>query len=250
MKKLIMPCMDIRHGKVVKGIKFEGVKDVADPVELAKYYDATGADILVFYDIAASVEDKQIYEGLFKSVRAVSDLPLVAGGGLKTIEDVDNIIKLGADMVSINTGAIDNPELLNEAVEKIGSENVILSVDAKKVNGEYHVFRNAGMMDTGLDALEWISEGYDRGAGILVLNSIDTDGVKAGYDIEMLKAAGEVTDAKIVASGGAGKMQDFKEALMLPKVEVALAASVFHYKEIVIDDLKEYLRKEGIDVNS
>ena len=152
MKKLIMPCMDIRHGKVVKGIKFEGVKDVADPVEQAKYYDATGADILVFYDIAASVEDKQIYEGLFKSVRAVSDLPLVAGGGLKTIEDVDNIIKLGADMVSINTGAIDNPDLLNEAAEKIGSENVILSVDAKKVNGEYHVFRNAGMMDTGLDA--------------------------------------------------------------------------------------------------
>ena len=147
MKKLIMPCMDIRHGKVVKGIKFEGVKDVADPVELVKYYDATGADILVFYDIAASVEDKQIYEGLFKSVRAVSDLPLVAGGGLKTIEDVDNIIKLGADMVSINTGAIDNPDLLNEAAEKIGSENVILSVDAKKVNGEYHVFRNAGMMD-------------------------------------------------------------------------------------------------------
>ena len=204
----------------------------------------------VFYDIAASVEDKQIYEGLFKSVRAVSDLPLVAGGGLKTIEDVDNIIKLGADMVSINTGAIDNPDLLNEAAEKIGSENVILSVDAKKVNGEYHVFRNAGMMDTGLDALEWISEGYDRGAGILVLNSIDTDGVKAGYDIEMLKAAGEVTDAKIVASGGAGKMQDFKEALTLPKVEIALAASVFHYKEIVINDLKEYLRKEGIDVNS
>ena len=134
MKKLIMPCMDIRHGKVVKGIKFEGVKDVADPVELAKYYDATGADILVFYDIAASVEDKQIYEGLFKSVRAVSDLPLVAGGGLKTIEDVDNIIKLGADMVSINTGAIDNPDILNESAEKIGSENVILSVDAKKVN--------------------------------------------------------------------------------------------------------------------
>ena len=233
MKKLIMPCMDIRHGKVVKGIKFEGVKDVADPVELAKYYDATGADILVFYDIAASVEDKQIYEGLFKRVRAVSDLPLVAGGGLKTIEDVDNIIKLGADMVSINTGAIDDPDLLNEAAEKIGSENVILSVDAKKVNGEYHVFRNAGMMDTGMDALEWISEGYDRGAGILVLNSIDTDGVKAGYDIDMLKAAGEVTDAKIVASGGAGKMQDFKEALMLPKVEVALAASVFHLKNIL-----------------
>ena len=202
MKKLIMPCMDIRHGKVVKGIKFEGVKDVADPVELAKYYDATGADILVFYDIAASVEDKQIYEGLFKSVRAVSDLPLVAGGGLKTIKDVENIIKLGADMVSINTGAIDNPDILNESAEKIGSENVILSVDAKKVNGEYHVFRNAGMTDTGLDALEWISEGYDRGAGILVLNSIDTDGVKAGYDIEMLKAAGEVTDAKMYIPSG------------------------------------------------
>ncbi len=247
--KKIIPCMDIKDGKVVKGVQFEGIKDVADPVELAKYYNESSADELVFYDIAATVQGKNIFTELLEKVAAVTSIPLVVGGGIATVEDFDRAIEYGAAKVSINTGAITNPDLISQVSKKYGSERVIMSMDVKKVDGKYHVFKGAGQIDTGIDAIEHAKKCVADGAGELVVNSIDTDGMKEGYDIPLLKAVSEAVSVPIVASGGAGKMEDFLEVFKLGYAQTGLAASVFHYKEIDIAELKRYLYENGVNVN-
>jgi len=248
--KKIIPCLDIKNGKVVKGVKFEGIQEIADPIELAEFYDKSGADELVFYDIAASVEGRGIFLELFKEIASKVTIPLIAGGGISTIEDVDLVFKHGAQKVSINSGAIKNPQLIKEAADKYGSERVILSIDIKRADGKFMVFKSAGMENTGIDALEWAQKGVALGAGSIVANSIDTDGVKGGFDLEMLKALSEVVSVPIIASGGAGKKEDFVELFkQIPEMDTGLAASVFHRKEVDIRDLKTDLKNQGIPVN-
>ena len=246
--KKIIPCMDIKNGRVVKGTKFENIEDVANPVEMAKYYMETGADVLIFYDIAASAEQKPIFYDLIRKVKAEISIPYVVGGGIQTIEDADRVMNCGADKISINSGVIKRPAFVAETVKKYGSSAVILSMDVKQVDGVYRVFSNAGTTNTGIDALEWTKQGVENGAGELVINSIDTDGAKCGYDIEMLERISSLSNTPIIASGGAGIPEDFYEALKIKNVESALAARVFHYKEINIRDLKQYLKKKGIEV--
>lgn len=247
--KKIVPCMDIKDGKVVKGVNFGGIRDVADPVELAKYYNESGADAVIFYDIAATVQGRNIFNQLLRSVAEVVTIPLIVGGGIASLEDFDRAVEYGAAKVSINSGAINNPDLISQVSAKYGSERVILSMDVKKVNGEYRVFKAAGQVDTGLDAIKWAKRNVEKGAGELVVNSIDTDGVKGGYDMPLLKAVSEAVDVPIVASGGAGKMEDFLEVFKAGYTETGLAASVFHFKEINIGELKKYLAANGINVN-
>ena len=244
--KRIIPCLDIRDGRVVKGVNFENVKSVDDPVALAQFYNESGADELVFYDITASVEKRPLFTDGLTRVASCIFIPLTVGGSINTIADFDRVLKAGADKVSVNSGAIANPGLIDEAAKKYGDQCVVLSIDAKRVNGQYRVFAKGGRVDTCMDALEWAAEGEARGAGELVLNSIDTDGVKKGFDLEMLSDMAARVKIPIIASGGAGCKEDFTELFKLPGVDAGLAASIFHFREIEIMDLKRYLADNGI----
>lgn len=241
--------MDIRDGRLVKGVNFEGIKDVDDPVAMARFYNESGADELVFYDITASFEQRQLFTDVLKSVAEQIFIPLTVGGSIKSLDDFDRVLKCGADKVSVNTGALADPSLIDKAAEKYGKQCVVLSMDVRRVNGKFNVFAKGGREDTGIDAIAWAIEGEKRGAGELVVNSIDTDGVKAGFDIEMLKAISDNVNLPIIASGGAGNMEHFKDLFnALPKVDAGLAASIFHFKEVSIMDLKRYLKAENIEV--
>lgn len=247
--KRIIPCLDVRNGRVVKGINFEGIQDVSSPVELAKFYNESGADELVFYDITASVEERSLFTDILTQVASQIFIPLTVGGGINTIEDFDRVLKCGADKVSVNSGAIKNPSLIAQAAKKYGDQCVVLSMDVKRVDGKFRLFAKGGREDTGIDALEWAKMGEQNGAGELVINSIDTDGVKDGFDLEMLQAVADRVSIPIIASGGAGKMEDFSKLFhSIPKVDAGLAASIFHFKEIAIQDLKQHLRENGVEV--
>jgi len=247
--KRIIPCLDIRNGMVVKGVNFEGVKDVSDPVTLAEFYNESGADELVFYDITASVEGRGIFTDVLTKVAEKIFIPLTVGGGINEVSDFERVLRCGADKVSVNTGAIKNPDLIKEAAKKYGNQCVVLSMDVKRVGTELHIFSHGGRNDTGIDAIEWAKMGEANGAGELVVNSIDTDGVKKGFDLEMLNKIGEVVSVPIIASGGAGGMQDFKILFeSCPKVDAGLAASIFHFKQVHIKDLKNYLKNENIEI--
>ena len=247
--KRIIPCLDVKNGRVVKGVKFEGLSDVSSPVELGKYYSENGADELVFYDITASFEERQLFTDILREVASTIFIPLTVGGGINTIKDFDRVLKCGADKVSVNSGAIRNPALISEAAKKYGDQCVVLSVDVKRVDGAYHVFAKGGREDTGLDAIEWIKRGEAAGAGEIVVNSIDTDGVKEGFDIDMLKAVNEAVSVPVIASGGAGCIQDFIDLFReIPDIDAGLAASIFHFGEVSIDELKAALAAEGVHV--
>jgi len=247
--KRIIPCLDVRDGRVVKGVNFLDVADVSSPVELGKYYSDCGADELVFYDITASYEERRLFTDILREVAACIFIPLTVGGGINTVDDFDRVLKCGADKVSVNTGAIKNPDLIYEAAKKYGNQCVVLSVDVKRVDGRFRVFAKGGREDTGLDAIEWVRRGESLGAGELVVNSIDTDGVKGGFDLEMLAAISDAVNIPVIASGGAGSVQDFVTLFKtLPKVDAGLAASIFHFGEVKIPELKRTLKKEGIAV--
>ena len=245
--KRIIPCLDVKNGRVVKGTNFEGLSDVSSPIELAKYYSDNGADELVFYDIAASAEGRGIFTNILTKTAENMFIPLTVGGGINELEDFDRVLKCGADKVSVNSGAIKNPSLVYEAAKRYGSQCVVLSADVKRVDGVFRVFAKGGRENTGMDALEWIKRCTDNGAGEIVLNSIDTDGVKKGFDLEMLAAVCEIVDVPVIASGGAGKIEDFITLFKtLPKVDAGLAASIFHFGEVKINDLKDVMAKNGI----
>ena len=247
--KRIIPCLDVRNGRVVKGVNFEGLSDVSSPIELGKYYSDCGADELVFYDITASYENRALFTDILKEVASTIFIPLTVGGGINTLDDFDRVLKCGADKVSVNSGAIRNPDLIYQASKRYGDQCVVLSVDAKRVDGTFKVFAKGGRENTGIDALEWIKRGVDNGAGEIVLNSIDTDGVKNGFDIEMLDAVSKIVSVPIIASGGAGSVKDFITLFnKLPKVDAGLAASIFHFGEVKIEELKKELYKNGIPV--
>ena len=245
--KRIIPCLDVRDGRVVKGVNFEGLSDVSSPVELGRYYSECGADELVFYDITASAEGRGLFTDILREVASTIFIPLTVGGGINTLSDFDRVLKCGADKVSVNSGAIKNPALIEEAAKRYGDQCVVLSVDAKRVGGGFRVFAKGGRVDTGMDAIEWIKRGVDMGAGEIVLNSIDTDGVKGGFDIEMLRAVTDVVSVPVIASGGAGKAEDFLTLFReLPGVDAGLAASIFHFGEVKISELKQMLADAGI----
>ena len=246
--KRIIPCLDVRDGRVVKGVKFEGIKDVADPGEMARFYNKAGADELVFYDITASCEQRALFTDILKRVAAEVFIPLTVGGGIQTLEDFDRVLKCGADKVSVNSGAIKNPALIPAAAQKYGDQCVVLSADVKRVNGDFHVFAKGGREDTGRDALEWIAWCVAHGAGELCLNSIDTDGVRQGFDLQMLDAVARRIDVPIIASGGAGKKEDFLELFHHKGIDAGLAAGIFHQKLLSIADLKAYLNENGIEM--
>ena len=246
LTKRIIPCLDVRNGRVVKGIQFAGMRDVEDPVTLAKFYNHSGADELVFYDITASTEGRPLFADALRAVAAEVFIPLTVGGSINTLEDFDRVLKCGADKVSVNSGAIQNPELIREAAKRYGDQCVVLSMDVKRVGGEFHVFAKGGRIDTGLDAVEWVKRGEQSGAGEVVVNSIDTDGVRGGFDLEMLRAIGEAVHLPVIASGGAGKKEDFLMLFQLPCVDAGLAASIFHSQEVEILSLKRYLHEHGV----
>ena len=247
--KRIIPCLDVRNGRVVKGVNFEGVRDVSSPVELGKFYSDSGADELVFYDITASVEGRALFTDILREVASTIFIPLTVGGGINTLDDFDRVLKCGADKVSVNSGAIRNPNLIYEAAQRYGDQCVVLSADIKRVNGEFRVFAKGGREDTGMEAIEWIKRCVGNGAGEGVVNSIDTDGVKKGFDIEMLRAVCNAVNVPVIASGGAGCVQDFIDLFReVPDIDAGLAASVFHFGEIAIPDLKRTLASEGINM--
>ena len=247
--KRIIPCLDVRDGRVVKGMNFSGLRDVSSPVLLADYYSRSGADELVFYDITASSDGRKLFTDILMETASKVFIPLTVGGGINTIDDFDRVLKCGADKVSVNSGAIKNPELINEAALKYGSQCVVISADVKRVDGVYRVFAKGGRENTGMEAIDWIVRCVKNGAGEVVLNSIDTDGVKKGFDIEMLKAVSESVDVPVIASGGAGCIQDFITLFKtLPKVDAGLAASIFHYGDVKISDLKKEMKENGIPV--
>ncbi len=247
--KRIIPCLDVKDGRVVKGVNFLGLNDVSDPVKLASYYSQAGADELVFYDITASAEGRSLFTDILTRTASTIFIPLTVGGGINTLDDFDRVLKCGADKVSVNSGALRNPDLIEQAALRYGSQCVVLSADVKRVDGQFRVFAKGGREDTGRDALEWIRWGVDHGAGEIVLNSIDTDGVKQGFDLSMLDAVCELVDVPVIASGGAGSMEHFVTLFQtLPKVDAGLAASIFHFGEISISDLKDYLAENGIHV--
>ena len=247
--KRIIPCLDVKNGRVVKGVNFEGLSDVSCPVELAKYYSSAGADELVFYDITASAEGRALFTDILTRVAKNVFIPLTVGGGINTVDDFDRVLKCGADKVSVNSGAIRNPELVREAAQKYGDQCVVLSVDVKRVDGVFRVFAKGGRENTGMEAIGWIKKCVELGAGEVVLNSIDTDGVKRGFDLEMLEAVCRAVNVPVIASGGAGSVQDFVRLFHeLPDVSAGLAASVFHFGEIAIPDLKQALKQNGITV--
>ena len=245
--KRIIPCLDVRDGRVVKGVNFLGLADVSSPVELAQYYSGCGADELVFYDITASSEGRALFTDILRETAARVFIPLTVGGGINTLDDFQRVLECGADKVSVNSGAIRDPSIIPRAAKRYGNQCVVLSVDAKRVGGRFRVFAKGGREDTGLDAIEWIKSGVENGAGEVVLNSIDTDGVKGGFDLELLRAACGAVDVPVVASGGAGSVQDFVTLFQaLPKVDAGLAASIFHFGQVSIPELKKALAAEGI----
>ena len=247
--KRIIPCLDVKNGRVVKGVNFEGLSDVSSPVSLAKYYSECGADELVFYDITASAEGRALFTDILTEDARTIFIPLTVGGGINTLEDFDRVLKCGADKVSVNSGAIRNPDLIGEAAKRYGDQCVVISADVKRVDGEFRVFAKGGRVDTGMEAISWIKRCVDNGAGEVVLNSIDTDGVKGGFDIEMLRAVTEVVKVPVIASGGAGSKEHFVDLFTkLPKVSAGLAASIFHFGEVKILDLKQTLSDSGIIV--
>lgn len=245
--KRIIPCLDVRNGRVVKGVNFEGLQDVSSPVELAAQYSRLGADELVFYDITASFEGRRLFTDALREVASRIFIPLTVGGGINEIGDFDRVLKCGADKVSVNTGAIRDPRLIREAARRYGSQCVVLSADIKRVNGQFRLFARGGRDDTGIDAIEWLRRGVDNGAGEVVVNSIDTDGVKRGFDLEMLRAVTDAVDIPVIASGGAGCVRDFIDLFRtVPQVDAGLAASIFHFGEVRIADLKLEMHKAGI----
>ncbi len=247
--KRIIPCLDVKNGRVVKGVNFKGLSDVSSPVELAKYYSDNGADELVFYDITASFEERKLFTDILREVASRIFIPLTVGGGINTVDDFDRVLKCGADKVSVNSGAIKSPELIREAAERYGNQCVVISADVKRVDGEFHVFAKGGREDTGMEAISWIKRCVDLGAGEAVVNSIDTDGVKKGFDIEMLKAVCNAVNVPVIASGGAGGINDFVDLFReIPDIDAGLAASIFHFGEVAIPDLKRELRKNNITV--
>ncbi len=247
--KRIIPCLDVRAGRVVKGVNFEGIHDVNSPVELARYYSENGADELVFYDITASYEERALFTDILREVAGSIFIPLTVGGGINTLDDFDRVLKCGADKVSVNSGAIRNPELIREAAEKYGDQCVVLSVDVKRVDGVFRVFSKGGRENTGMEAIDWIKKCVALGAGEVVVNSIDTDGVKGGFDIELLKLVCEAVSVPVIASGGAGSSGDFVSLFReIPDVDAGLAASIFHFGEVKINELKRELKENGICV--
>lgn len=249
LTKRIIPCLDVRDGRVVKGKNFTSIRDVESPVELARYYNESGADELVFYDITASYEGRALFKDILEEVAQEIFIPLTVGGGINTVDDFDRVLKSGADKVSVNSGAIRDKSLITAAARKYGDQCVVLSMDVKRVDGAFRVFAKGGRENTGMDALEWARYGATHGAGEIVLNSIDTDGVKGGFDIEMLTAVTEIVNIPVIASGGAGKAEDFVELYRnIPKVDAGLAASIFHFREVDIKELKKLLKAEGVEV--
>ena len=248
--KRIIPCLDIINGRVVKGVNFEGIQDVADPVELAKYYNETGADELVFLDITASSDARDIKIDMVRRVAERVFIPFTVGGGIRTVDDFKAILRAGADKVAVNSAAIMNPNLIAEAADKFGSQCVVVAIDAKRrADGSgWNIFKNGGRVDMGIDALEWAKKANDLGAGEILLTSMDCDGTKAGYDLELTRAVSELVSVPVIASGGAGTMEHFYDAFTEGKADAVLAASLFHYKEMEIMDLKEYLAGRGISM--
>lgn len=245
--KRIIPCLDVKDGRVVKGVNFSGLSDVSSPVELGKYYSEAGSDELVFYDITASSEERNLFTDILKEVAANVFIPLTVGGGIRTIADFDRVLKCGADKVSVNSGAIATPKLIEEAAKKYGDQCVVLSVDVKRVNGSFRVFSKGGRENTGMEAIEWIKRCVDMGAGEVVVNSIDTDGVKGGFDIPLLDLVLRQVNVPVIASGGAGSAEDFVTLFkLLPDIDAGLAASIFHFKEVEINSLKKLLLKNDI----
>lgn len=247
--KRIIPCLDVKNGRVVKGVNFEGLHDVSSPIELAEYYTKSGADELVFYDITASAEGRGLFTDILRETASRVFIPLTVGGGINTLDDFDRVLKCGADKVSVNSGAIRDPDLIRQAALRYGSQCVVLSADVKRVDGQFRVFGRGGRDDTGMEAIAWIKKCVDLGAGEIVVNSIDTDGVKGGFDLELLEAVCRAVNVPVIASGGAGKIDDFVELFTkLPQVDAGLAASIFHFGEVEIPDLKRTLKKNGISV--
>lgn len=249
LTKRIIPCLDVKNGRVVKGVNFEGLKDVSDPVALAKYYSDCNADELVFYDITASAEGRGIFTDILCRTAESVFIPLTVGGGINSVSDFDRVLKCGADKVSVNSGAVANPSIIGQAAKLYGDQCVVLSVDIKRVGENFHVFTKGGRVDTGLDAIEWIKRGVADGAGEIVVNSMDTDGVKQGFDLELLKLVCEAVSVPVIASGGAGSIEDFVKLFQeVPDIDAGLAASVFHYGEISIPELKKALKQNNINV--
>ena len=247
--KRISPCLDVKDGRVVKGVNFQGLNDVSSPVELGKFYSDCGADELVFYDITASSDGRKLFTEILTAVAENIFIPLTVGGGINTIEDFDRVLKCGADKVSVNSGAIRNPDLVREAALKYGDQCVVLSADVKRVDGQFRVFAKGGREDTGMEALEWITRCVNNGAGEVVVNSIDTDGVKKGFDLELLQAVCDRVNVPVIASGGAGCMEDFVKLFQqIPQVDAGLAASIFHFGEVGIGELKQELKRNHITV--
>ncbi len=247
--KRIIPCLDVKNGKVVKGVNFDNLKDVNSPIELGRYYSDCGADELVFYDITASNEERKLFTEVLKEVAKNVFIPLTVGGGINTIEDFDRVLKCGADKVSVNSGAIKNPNLIKQGALKYGNQCVVLSVDVKRVDGKFMVFANGGRINTGMEAFSWIEKCVNEGAGEVVVNSIDTDGVKKGFDIPLLKEVCKLVNVPVIASGGAGSIQDFITLFKeVPSIDAGLAASIFHFGEVSIRDLKNELKKQNVNV--
>ena len=248
LAKRIIPCLDVKDGRVVKGTNFEGLRDMADPVELARFYNESGADELVFYDITASAEGRSLFTDILRRTASEIFIPLTVGGGIRTVEDFDRVLKCGADKVSVNSGAIADPGLIAAAAKKYGDQCVVLSMDVKRVEGRFRLFAKGGRVDTGIDAMEWAVRGVGDGAGEIVLNSIDTDGVKGGFDLEMLDTLAARVSVPIIASGGAGRREHFAELFRHPGIDAGLAASIFHTRQVDIRELKRYLRAQGVEM--
>lgn len=248
LAKRIIPCLDVRDGRVVKGTNFKGLRDLADPVEMARFYNDSGADELVFYDITASAEGRGLFTDVLRRVASEIFIPLTVGGGIRTLDDFGRVLKCGADKVSVNSGAIADPSIIAAAAKRYGDQCVVLSMDVKRVDGRFRLFAKGGREDTGIDAMEWAVRGAGDGAGEIVLNSIDTDGVKGGFDLEMLDALARRVHVPIVASGGAGSMEHFAELFAHPGVDAGLAASIFHTKQVDIRELKRFLRGKGVEM--
>jgi len=246
--KRIIPCLDVHDGRVVKGVNFVNLRDAGDPVEIAAAYDKAGADELVFLDITASSDRRNTVADMVRAVAERVFIPFTVGGGIRTVDDFKAILREGADKVSVNSAAIDNPRLIADAADKFGSQCVVLAIDAKRTENGFHIFKHGGRIDTGIDAIEWAKKGCELGAGEILLTSMDCDGTKAGYDLELTRAISEVVSVPVIASGGAGSKADFYDALTEGKADAALAASLFHYKELEIMEVKEYLREKGVSV--
>lgn len=246
--KRIIPCLDVHNGRVVKGVNFVNLRDAGDPVEIAAAYDKAGADELVFLDITASSDRRNTVVDMVRAVAEKVFIPFTVGGGIRTVDDFKAILREGADKVSVNSAAIDNPDLIKEASDKFGAQCVVLAIDAKRTPDGFHIFKHGGRIDTGIDAVEWAIKGCELGAGEILLTSMDADGTRAGYDLELTRIISENVSVPVIASGGAGSKEDFYDALTVGKADAALAASLFHYKELEIAEVKEYLKKKGVSV--